>query len=196
MRGGRLVRRRILDIANTPVFASMGDMFRPAKPLRRFGRGHMGGREDKWFTTPGDRIRQDRPPASTVPLSGGGLALARASRQKISALNQTYGANTIAFATPSVGLRETWRQWRRVSFQSRAQAMRTHRQARPTPRGSGKRDPQGGLSSPRRRCAPAFRGAGVPGTCALSPAKRRGVQGRRELKELCPALPPSGALGT
>jgi len=67
-----------------------------------------------------------------------------------SALVPTYGSHTIAFPAPSAG--------------GRAQAMATHRQARPTPRGSGKRDPQGGLPSPptslRGPCdAPASRRA-------------------------------------
>jgi len=38
--------------------------------LRCFGRVTWVEDEDKRFTTSPDRIRRDRPPASTVPLSG------------------------------------------------------------------------------------------------------------------------------
>ena len=44
-----------------------------------------------------------------------------------SALAPTYGTHKIVFPVPSAG--------------GRAQAMATHHQARPTPRGGGKRDP-------------------------------------------------------
>jgi hypothetical protein len=68
---------------------------------------------------------------------------------RLSALNQTYDAHTIAFAASSAG--------------GGAQAMRAHRQARPTPRGRDKRDPKGDLSSPP---------ASLRGACD-APASRR-----------------------